>query len=90
MAVARVATTSGHQRRGLKRSGRIRQFAVRMTHVPVMPRQFMWKSGSGLMMRSRPYSMASRPPRSRYHAPPLSMYTLLSTHPLGRPVVPEV
>jgi len=35
MTVARVATTSLHQRVGLKRSGRIRPFAVKITHVAV-------------------------------------------------------
>ena len=65
----RVAATSGHQRRGLKRSGKIRQLAVRTAHVAVTAWQFMWKSGSGLRKRSRPGSMASRPPRPRYQAP---------------------
>ena len=69
MTVARAATTSFHQRVGLKRSGRIRQFAVRRTQVAVTAWQFMWKSGSGLRIRSRPRSNAIRPPRSRYQAP---------------------
>ncbi len=69
MTVARVATTSGHQRRGLKRSARIRQFAVSMAAVADTAWQFMWNSGSGLRMRSRPGSIAARPPRSRYQAP---------------------
>jgi hypothetical protein len=41
MIVARVATTSGHQRRGLKRSGRMRQLAVRIAQVAVTAWQFM-------------------------------------------------
>ena len=41
MIVARVATTSRHQRRGLKRSGRIRQLPVRIAQVAVTAWQFM-------------------------------------------------
>ena len=69
MMVARPATTSAHQRPGLKRSGRIRQLAVRIAQVAVTAWLFMWKSGSGLRMRSRPRSIVTRPPRSRYQAP---------------------
>jgi len=40
--VGRVATTSFHHRVGLKRSGRIRQLAVSITHVAVSAWLFMW------------------------------------------------
>ena len=69
MTVARVATTSFHQRAGLKRSGKTRQFAVRITPVAVTAWQFMWKSGSGFRIRSPPRAKRMRPPRSRYQAP---------------------
>ena len=47
-AVAPVATMSRHQRVGLKRSGRTRQFAVSIAAVAATAWQFMWNNGSGL------------------------------------------
>ena len=41
MIVAREATTSFHHRDGLKRSGRIKQFAVSIAQVAVSAWQFM-------------------------------------------------
>ena len=42
MTVARAATTSCHQRDGLKRSGMARQLAVRMHRVAAIAWLFTW------------------------------------------------
>ncbi len=69
MIVALEATTSFHQRLGLKRSGWARQLPVRIAAVALTACEFMWKSGSGFRMRSRPHSSRTWPPSAPYQAP---------------------
>ncbi len=51
---------------------------------------FMCTSGSGVSSRSAPSRSAHSPPTLAYHSPARRKYAFDSTHPLGRPVVPDV
>ena len=51
---------------------------------------FMWLMGSGVINRSAPARTSQRPPTLAYHVPARRKYSLVSTQPLGLPVVPDV
>ena len=51
---------------------------------------FMCAVGSGVSMRSGPGLTSHSCPMVAYHCPAQMKYSLVSTHPLGRPVVPDV
>ena len=89
--VARASRTLAHHDRGWNRSSTVRQPPTVTIAITEFAIAFMWNSGSGVSIRSGGVSdRSTSPPSAAYQSPEWRKYSFASTHPLGRPVVPEV